>query len=395
MIALRALSKQLGSPGALALYTAARKRGIAVTRQQARELVSKRGENQIFTAVQPSAGKSTAESEFSRFQADVIDQRNDGGVEGEEIAKDILVVVNVFTRELYARAMPNKSAAETKKAMISILATIDETPKVLTTDGGGEFSGAFEAEVKKRGIALRLKDGKNAIAVVDRTIQGLKATLAKMMATQKGSWQQLLGKAVDAVNDTPKEVLHHESPAEVSTNPEVKFMLLQDNASKIRHNAALLNTRKERLNSSGAMRAPLPNKSFKRGTEATYGGVKQLRDIEGSVAIAQDGSRIDVKHLKAIDEDSTDVTARFGNKENSVRVAKQKKEVEVIVALTLAYMAGKGRVNLETLRKFLKDQLRTATVNLEGILRKTKLTLGDALRLSTNIVITDGRWVTT
>ena len=76
-------------------------------------------------------------------------------------------------------------------------------------------------------------------------------------------------------------------------------------------------------------------------------------------------------------------------------MAKQKKDVEVIIALTLAYMAGKGRVNLETLRKFLKDQLRTATVNLEGILRKTKLSLGDALRLGTGIVITDGSWVTT
>jgi hypothetical protein len=395
MIALRALSKELGSPGALALYTAARKRGIVVTRQQVKELVSKRGENQIFTAVQPSAGKSVAETEYARFQADIIDQRNDGGVEGEEIAKDILVVVNVFTRKVYARAMPNKTAAETKKAMVSILATISEDPGVITTDGGAEFSGVFEAEIKKRGIALRLKDGKNSISVVDRTIQGLKMTLARMMASQKGSWQQLLGKAVDAINDTPKEVLHHESPAEVSTNPEVKFMLLQDNASKIRHNAELLNTRKDRLTSAGAMRAPMPNKSFKRGTEATYGGVKQLRDIEGSVAIAQDGSRIDVKHLKAVDENSTDVTARFGNKENSVRVAKQKKDVEVIVALTLAYMNGKERVNLETLRKFLKAQLRTATVNLEGILRKTKLTLGDALRLGTGIKITDGRWVST
>jgi len=76
-------------------------------------------------------------------------------------------------------------------------------------------------------------------------------------------------------------------------------------------------------------------------------------------------------------------------------VIKQIKDVEVAVALALAYMAGKERVNLETLRKFLKAQLRTAIVNLEGILRKTKLSLGDALRLGTEIKITDGRWVST
>jgi len=142
------------------------------------------------------------------------------------------------------------------------------------------------------------------------------------------------------------------------------------------------------------MRAPLPAKSFKRGHEATYGGVKQLRTIEGSVAVAQDGTRIDVKHLKAVNENSTDVTARFGNKENSVKVAKQKRDVEVVIALTIAYMAGKERVNLETLRKVLKAQMRTATETLEVVLRQTKLSLGDALRLGPAIKITDGRWVT-
>jgi len=169
---LRALSKELGSPGALALYTAARKRGIVVTRQQVKEFVSKQGENHFFTSVQPSAGKTVAESEFARFQADVTDQWNDGGVEGEEIAKDILVVANVFSREVYARAMPNKTAAETKKALISILATISGTPGVLTTDGGAEFSGVFADEVKNRGKAQRAKDGPNSISIVDRTIQG-------------------------------------------------------------------------------------------------------------------------------------------------------------------------------------------------------------------------------
>jgi hypothetical protein len=392
MIALRALSKELGSPGALALYTAARKRGINITRKQVKDLVSKQGENQIFTAVQKSAGKSTAESEFARFQADVIDLRNDTGVEGEVRAKDILVLVNVFTREIYARAMPSKTAEETKKALISILGTIGETPGVLTTDAGLEFSGAFAAEAKSRSIALRLKDGKNAIAVVDSAIGVLRLKLAKMMATQKGTWQQLLGKAVNAVNDTPKPVLHHESPAEVKSNPEVKFMLLQDNASKIHDNIKLLNSRKDQLAAGGAMRAPVNTKLFKKGTEATYGKVKQLREFDGSVAVAQDGTRIDVKHLKAVNENSTDVTARFGQG-TSVKVAKQIKDSEVIVALTLAYIAGQERVNLETLRKFLKDRLRRATVNLEGILRKTKLTLAQTLRLGTNIKVTDSRWV--
>jgi len=154
-----------------------------------------------------------------------------------------------------------------------------------------------------------------------------KKTLAKLMATQEGSWQKSLGKAVKAINDTPKEVLLHEAHSEVLDNPEVNFMLLQGNARTLRHNALLLNTRKAHLEEAGAMREPLPaaGESFKRGHEAAYREVKQLRRIEGSVAVAQDGTRIDVKHLKAVSGNSTDVTARFGNKDNSVTVASLKR----------------------------------------------------------------------
>jgi hypothetical protein len=44
-------------------------------------------------------------------------------------------------------------------------------------------------------------------------------TLARMMSTQNGSRQQLLAKDVNAINDTPKEVLLHEAPSEMLANP--------------------------------------------------------------------------------------------------------------------------------------------------------------------------------
>ena len=70
-----------------------------------------------------------------------------------------------------------------------------------------------------------------------------------------------------------------------------------------------------------------------------------MRTTEGSVAVAQDGTRIDVKHLKAANENSTEVTARFGNKDNSVKVATQKKQVEVLIALTLAFFGQPRRAS--------------------------------------------------
>jgi len=112
---LAALSKELGSPGHLALYIAARKRGIIASRTQVPDFASKQGERQVFSAVQPSAGKTVDDSEFARFQADLIDMENDAGTPGERVAKDILVVVNVLTRQIYARAMRMKTAVLTNK----------------------------------------------------------------------------------------------------------------------------------------------------------------------------------------------------------------------------------------------------------------------------------------
>jgi len=65
----------------------------------------------------------------------------------------------------------------------------------------------------------------------------------------------------------------------------------------------------------------------------------------------------------------------------------------IVPALTKAFLAGKERVSLAALSKFLKGQLRTATETFEVVLRKAKLPLVDALRLSPGITITQGSWV--
>jgi hypothetical protein len=179
--ALRALFQELGSPSAQALYIAARKRGLQVTREEARQMTIRVGERQIFSAPQPAASKVVAEDQRARFQADLLDFRNTGDVEGEETSKSVFVLVNSFTREMWARAMPNKTPASTTAAMLSILRTMTpgDEPLVVSTDGGGEFKGAFEAMLKEEDIALRLKQGRNALSHVDRSIQSLKLTLAK------------------------------------------------------------------------------------------------------------------------------------------------------------------------------------------------------------------------
>ncbi len=72
---LRALSKRLGNPGRDKLYFAARKRGIAVTRGQIKQLLAPQGQRQFFRPLPKSQGVTGAEDLDIRWQMDLIEFR--------------------------------------------------------------------------------------------------------------------------------------------------------------------------------------------------------------------------------------------------------------------------------------------------------------------------------
>jgi len=407
MATLAAIYEELGAPAPTALYVAARKRGLNVTREQARQFKMRRGERQIFTAPKPSEGKVVAEDTNSRYQADLLDMKSSADV-GERSKKNVLVIVNVFTREIWARAIKDKSAVNTAKALRSILDDFDVNlsgrgssliqPLVMTTDGGAEFTADFAEELKDRKIAHRLKDGKNSIAVVDRAVGSLKLTLAKMMATRSGSWQVMLQDAVEALNKQPKAVLHNETPEQVSSNDQVQFMLLQDNARNLVKNKALNERRTKDLRDAGSFRAPaegLDRKTFKRGTDPSFGEKKTLQAIEGSTAVATDGTRIDVKHLKAVQGESTEVTARLGSMADAKSTVKKRGIAAPIRDAARAYIRTRENTSIQALAFHLKARLRTATQTYQQILDKTKSpSLAVLLRLFPAVFELEGQWVT-
>ena len=404
MATLSAVYDELGAPGPTALFVAARKRGLNVTRDEAKKFTARRGERQIFNNAKPSEGKVLAEDVNSRYQADLLDFKNDGG--GAE--KNVLVVVNVFTREMWARAIKNKTAKSTAAALVDILDDFDVNlsgrgpsliqPLVLTTDGGAEFTADFAEELKDRKIAHRLKDGKNSIAIVDRAVGSLKLTLAKMMATRSGSWRAMLQDAVEALNKQPKAVLHHQAPEQVSSDDQVTFMLLQDNARNLLHNKALNERRTKALQDAGSFRAPaqgLDRKTFKRGTDPSFGEKKTLQGIEGSTAVATDGTRIDIKHLQSVQGDSTEATARLGDSADT-KTTKQKREIAAPLRdAARAYINSRENTSIQALAFYLKRQMRAATMTFKQIIDKTKVrNLAALLRLFPAVFEIEGQWVT-
>ena len=76
-----------------------------------------------------------------------------------------------------------------------------------------------------------------------------------------------------------------------------------DNAAKFEHNTKVLGERTIALEKTGAFRKPLgrvTKNAFRRGFDAKYDKVQQVQAIEGSTVVGTDGSRVDIKLVKAV-----------------------------------------------------------------------------------------------
>jgi transposase InsO family protein len=280
---LRALSESLGNPGAEALFTAAKRKKLAVSRKQVQEFVRTKGEKQVLGPPQRAAGKTVSEAN-NRWQMDLVDVSNVPA--GNH--KFFLIVVNVFDRFMWARPLTAKTQKEVATQLADILAAAErdgrKIPQVLSSDNGTEF---VNPEVKKvldrKRVAQKFKDAGdlNALGLVDRQIGLLKRRLAEMHATNKKSWAENLQAAVAALNKTPKpDVLHGAAPEEVRDDPEVKFMMYQDTARAIKHNQRLTERRTAAVERTGTFRPQTTLSRFKRNFQATYGDPDNVRKVE-------------------------------------------------------------------------------------------------------------------
>jgi len=69
---LQELSDDLGNPGIGSLWLAAKRKALNVSKKQVEAFVKRKGEKQIFQAVQPARGKTVSESLDARWMMDLI-----------------------------------------------------------------------------------------------------------------------------------------------------------------------------------------------------------------------------------------------------------------------------------------------------------------------------------
>jgi len=388
----RKLSAELGSPGVQALWTAVQKAGLQVTREQVKDLVASQGQKQIFGKLQPAEGKTASRGDD--WQMDLADLKNSPGTKTKKaqdrVYKFFLVVVNVFDRFVYTRALKTKEPWEVKTKLSQIISEAPAKPKVISSDNGNEFLGEVSAYLQGRGIAQRFKavGDMNALGVVDRAIQSIKQIIARMMVTSDGeSWVDVLPRATKAYNETPKGPLHGSAPSEVRGNPQVTFMLLQDNAQKAAHNERLKDKRVAALQDAGAFRAPLPEATskFRRSFQPTYGDLKEVRSVKGSTVTAQDGTKVDVKRIKIVPAESSTAQGRFG--QNTAGPERKRQAAGAIIVQLQELLDGREQLSLTKASELLRERMRSEVENYDQVLRKAKAKLIDVIRLAPEIFV--------
>ena len=205
------------------------------------------------------------------------------------------MAVDVFDRTMKAAPMKTKTPEETAK----VFRTFAPLPAEVDTDHGQEFGGAFQKLLDDKVIGHREKDPKqlNALAVSDRAIGTLRASIAKdMTARGSGGWHAGLKGAVHAYNNTGHSHLMGSEPVDVARSKELTYELKVQAGEDIKHNAELHGDKMEALRKAGGFRTMLPRNTWARAHQPSWGDkIHKVDKFVGPDVVDTEGNRFAVK----------------------------------------------------------------------------------------------------
>ena len=230
IMSLYELAKALKIRSATKLLQAARGKVDGASLKLAAAALEGNTGKQIFTPAPRSMGRSGAEGPGTIMQADLIYFSNNARSKFSN--SFALVLQDIYTRQIDTQPLKDKSSATVNAAVKKMLDTpADGTNVKITTDQGREFANLEAALPDDKLIHVtKQPNDKNAIAVVDRTIQTVKKKdIAADIADDGGYWDEKLDGATKAFNARPNSY-STVPPDDVLGNKVADFKILQKNA---------------------------------------------------------------------------------------------------------------------------------------------------------------------
>ena len=313
--------QKLNYPSADKLHAWLKQHGHVVSKAQIQRFTAKQPVRQIFhdsrEAPKSKQGQIVALSLHERWMADLIDltaqpsgsDKNASGSKDipERAFRYILIVQNVFSRELYVKPLKTKDPETVTHAFKTIL---DDNfkPGRIDTDNGAEFQGPFNDLLEKEGITHIFKDihDHNALGTLDRAIQLFKQALFRRMAAEHTSdWKSLLEATVNGMNETVHSSLHGRVPEQVEVDDVLQFHLRQEAGEALLRNHEIIEARSQKLQKEGAFRTAEARRPFQRSFHPRFSDKMHLvSHFENGNVIDKEGNRYATKRVLAVPDTS-------------------------------------------------------------------------------------------
>ena len=369
--ALTDLAKRLKIRSPAKLLAAARGK-IPATLQLAKAALEFETGKQVLAPRYRSTGKSAAEGPNERLQVDLIDF----SLNTKTKQKYALMVQDVYTREVRAQPLPNKTPAVVNEAAQELIPKLVEGKQnyTVTSDKGREFS-ALEQAIPEQAVH-RMKQGKNDIAVIDRAMQSVKKDMAGDVANGDASnWVEALPGAVEAHNSRPHSAVFG-PPESVEKNGVQDFKVLQDNARKFSFNRNAQQRKRKAVQEAGSFRAPTRNT---RSFEPQYGDVQVLgsrrRDDPPDLVRNQGRGEFLLKEILPVQRGSVNAAGRL----TDPAFARQNRLQPDADNLEAHLIESGGSMRVAELEKQIRQNV--VLPSLKRTLTKARMTLRSFLRV--------------
>jgi hypothetical protein len=312
---LQQLWDDLNAPSATAFRRALARRGIKARAKDVEEFVRSKSERQVIAPGPKYKGHIVAHDIDHRWVADIISfvsrpvavsaSRASGSA--ERAIAYVLLLQDVFSRQLWAR--PLRSVSEATTAFAQILKETGRTPMRCDTDGGPEFvSASFKALMTQHNIEHIVKDPEdlNAIATIDAAIASLKRAIKRRREQHGGTWLDHLDAAVKGYNSTPHSAT--EAPPN-DMSDDIIFSERKEAAENMADNERQIDTRRKRLEKDGGFRSYMGKKKGlkRRIDEPTWS--KEIHEVAGFPApgkvVNEKGKEFLTKLVKPVPLDSS------------------------------------------------------------------------------------------
>lgn len=311
------LFEDLNYPSAPKLRAALVKEGFRARLKDVEDFVKAQTPNQLFAKGPRYGGKITAARVGERWVVDFIDMT----AEPSGSLKYILLVQDVFSRKLWARALAGKRPQDYIPAFRAVVAEAGK-PGELNFDGEFDVP-AFRRYLGEQNIEPRVKEGRQDLATLDAAMGALKRDLKKDLQVQGTTeWGPRLEKVLRGFNRQSRQALMGESandafhkPGEAAKDASLEFELREKAGRDMAAQDAHVRQAQRNLTQTGKFRAYIGRDDRrKRGDRPNYSGeVLSLESVRGNRAKDTEGKEHSLKTLKPVSEDAsnTRITLRL------------------------------------------------------------------------------------